>query len=242
MFRNVRVLTGCLSAFGWFLLTDIPYWCIIPLFFLGIFACKVKIHYTKKIWLNGIFAVFSALLSAYAVGVGVFARHGCWSLFFLIFAAALFLNQIPEKELARVSGWWCVLFILFFAALLVATVAGMRTFSFERFPYSRVRVLIFYLLAFLEPFSLGEEYRCAPLLLSLLLVPFGIVSWWALGGQAFSSLELPYFSVWAGVSVYSFRHFEGIILCLFYGMAVFRTEIFLKNIVKKNCNTKKSIV
>ena len=242
LFRSVRALPGTLTAFGWFLLTDIPFWCVIPLFPLGLLIRKAKILYAEKTWIDGAFALFSVLFSCYALSLGAFEGHGVWCLLFLALSVAFFFCRVPAKELNRVAGWWSFVFILIFAALLVATAVGVRSFSFQSVSCNWIHVVVFYFFAVLDPMSAGPEFLEAPLLLSLMLIPFGAVSFFALGGRAFSMLEFPYLSVWAGVSIYSFRHFEGIILCFFYGLSIFRMQIFLKNIAKKNCNRKKSIV
>lgn len=242
LFRSALLMMAETAAFGWFLLRDISFMAVLPLIPLGLVfyyfhrldACKVKI-------LNGLCALISAGITAYTVCLGVFEGRGFLALLFLLPAVALLAVKCPKEELARVSGWWMIAFLLIFIAMLIATLPGVRMRSGLPELGSWWEILIFYLLAFLEPLSLGKEYRAAPLALGLLLVPFGLAAYLALGGGAFSMAEYPYLSVWAGVSISAFHHTEGIILCFYYGAGALRLAHFFTEFRKNRCNRYKTV-
>ncbi len=221
------LILGETAAFGWFLLRGISPLAVLPLIPFGVVF--YALHPGKPIrWLNGITAVISAFMVASVTSVGVFDGKGFLALLALLPATALIGLCAPKREIERISGWWMAGFLLAFIAMLIASLPGIRLPN-EWPKWGGVRdILIFYLLIFAEPLSLGKSYRAAPLALGILLLPFAVVSYLALGTGAFSMAEYPYLSVWAGVAVSAFHHVEGIILCLYYGAGALRLNHFLQ--------------
>lgn len=227
LFRSAMLFLGETAAFGWFLLRGISPLAVLPLIPLGV--AFYALHPGRTIrWLNGVTAVLSALLVAYVVSVGVFDGKGFFTLLLLLPATALIGIGAPKREIERVSGWWMAAFLMAFIVMLVATLPGIHLPDQVPTWGGTGDILIFYLLAFAEPLSLGKSYRAGPLALGMLLLPFGMLSYLALGSGAFSMAEFPYLSVWAGVSVSAFHHVEGIILCLYYGAGALRLSHFLQ--------------
>ncbi len=234
LFRSSLLLFGEVAAFGWFIIQDLSFFCVLPLIPLGLLHCKFYHEIIKgRFALNAIFTAFSVILTSYVTAVGLFEGRGLFSLVCLSISAGLLGLQVPAGELERVSGWWLTGFLLVFAAMTVATVPGAQI---ER-PLPAVGnwsdILIFYLLVFIEPMCLGKNYRCAPLALGILLVPFSLFAYFALGDGAFALAEYPYLSVWSGVSVSAFHHIEGIILCFYYGIGGLRAAHFFGHYKKR---------
>ena len=119
--------------------------------------------------------------------------------------------------------------------MIIATLPGIRWADKMPSCGSWRDILFFYLLAFAEPFSLGREYRASPIILGVLLIPFGLAAYLALGDGAFEIAQFPYLSVWSGVAVSAFHHLEGIILCFYYGTAAFRMAHFFAKIKRIRC-------
>ncbi|MBR6794234.1 MAG: hypothetical protein IKM48_07785 [Clostridia bacterium] len=245
LFRSVLLLLGETAAFGWFILRDISFMAILPLIPLGLLFYYFH-RCTAVPWLNGLTALLSAVAVAFTVSAGVFDGSGFFALALLLFAVSLMAVNVPKEELQRISGWWLAAFLAVFAAMLIATAFGLHRSNDLPTVGKWYDILAFYLLAFLEPLGMGKEYRAAPLALGIVLIPFASAAYLALGSGAFESAEYPYLSVWAGVSVSSFHHIEGIILCLYYGVGILRMAHFWQ---KKSefssanaCNCKKFIV
>lgn len=243
LFRSALLILAETAAFGWFLLRDISFLAVLPLIPLSLLfyhfhrleACKVKI-------LNGICTAFSAAVVAFTVSLGVFDGHGFFALLCLELAVALFAIGIPKTELSRIAGWWMAAFLLVFIAMLAATLPGVRMRNTWPAIGEWWEILIFYLLVFLEPLSLGKEFRAAPLALGILLAPFSLAAYLAMGGGAFALAEYPYLSVWAGVAISAFHHTEGIILCFYCGAGALRIAYFFTEFGKNRCNDREIIV
>lgn len=228
LFRSSLLMLGETAAFGWFILRDLSVLAVLPLIPLGLLYCRFVCFEVKKLlWLNGICAVFTLVITSTVAAEGLFGGKGLWMLLCLAIGIGLIGVHISADEVERISAWWMWLFLLVFIGMLLGALAGMRVRS-ELPSLGEWRdILVFYLLAFADPLSLGKSYRAAPLALGILLVPFGIVSYLALGKGAFSMAEFPYLSVWSGVSVSAFHHTEGIILGLLYGIGILRVVFFL---------------
>ncbi len=245
LFRSALLILGETAAFGWFILRDISFMAILPLIPLGVVF--YRFHRSSRMgWLDGLTAVISAVIVTYTVSVGVFDGRGFLALLLLLGAVSLLALKVPKEELQRISGWWLAAFLAVFIAMLIATLPGVRLQSELPSVGGWADILIFYLLAIAEPLSLGKDYRAAPLALGILLIPFGLAAYLALGQGAFAMAEYPYLSVWAGVDVSAFHHIEGIILCLYYGVGALRLSHFVvhqKKFFRSNrCNPKKFIV
>ena len=242
LFRSALLMLGETAAFGWFILKDLSFMAVFPLIPLGVvFYCFHRFPEIRL--LDGLTAAFTAVAVAYTVSVGVFDGCGFFALLFLLVAVSLLAMKVQKEELHRISGWWMVAFLAVFIAMLIATLPGIRLQRDLPAVGNVADILIFYLLAFAEPLALGRSYRAAPLALGILLIPFGMASFLAMGGGAFSMAEYPYLSVWAGVAVSSFHHIEGIILCLYYGAGALRLAHFWCNAGKfRSCNALKFIV
>lgn len=225
LFRSSLLLMGQTAALGWFILRDISFLAVLPLIPLGAVFCFLN-RVSSVRWLNGVFAIISSVIVAYVVSVGVFEGNGFLTLLCLLIAVSLMAVTVPKRELSRVSGWWLTAFLLIFIAMLIATLPGLRWQAQLPTAGNWSDILVFYLLSFGESFSLGKEYRGAPFALSLLLLPFSVAAYYALGSGAFGMAEYPYLSVWAGVAISAFDHIEGIILCLYYGVCVVRAAHF----------------
>ncbi len=227
LFRSSLLMLSETAAFGWFVLKDISFPAILPLIPLGLLYCYwSKMQRDKILWLNGICALFSVFLTAYVASYGLFEGKGLVALLCLTLAIGMMGVQTRFGELERISGWWMTVFLIIFAAMSVATLGGAR-WRQELPPMGHWGdILIFYLLAFLEPMSLGKDYRAAPLALGILLIPFGVAAYLALGSGACSMAEYPYLAVWSGVSVSAFHHLEGIIIGLYYGTGMLRAAHF----------------
>lgn len=245
LFRSALLLLGETAAFGWFILRDISFMAILSLIPLGVLF--YSLHRWPVIpWLDGLTSALSSLVVAFTVSIGVFDGNGFVTLLLLLVAVSLMAVNTPKEELQRISGWWLTAFLGVFAAMLIATAFGLRWSNSLPAVGKWYDILIFYLLAFLEPLGMGKEYRAAPLALGIALIPFAMAAYLALGGGAFAAAEYPYLSVWAGVSVSAFHHIEGIILCLYYGVGVLRMAHFWckkRGFSSSNaCNCKKFIV
>lgn len=237
------VLVSEVSAVGWFMLRNISPLYLLPVIPIGVlFAWLYPARNPIRIWLNGICAMVMGVVACSVVGEGVFDGKGKLALFFLMTAVALFALSIPKHELSRVAGWWVGVFLLIFCAMLIATVPGIRLENRIIQSGKWSDILILYLLIFLDPLSLGKEFRTGPIFFTALLFPFGVASHLAMGSGAFELAQYPYLSVWAGVAISAFHHTEGIILCLFYGLAIFRMAYFFIEFRKKHCNKKTIIV
>lgn len=243
LFRSALLILGETAALGWFLLRDIPFTALLPLIPLGLLFYHLHhLDAEKAVWLNGFSAFASMVAAAVVASIGVFDSKGLFPLLCLLPAIGLIGFGMSKGELERVAGWWVAAFLLVFAAMLIASVPGARLREGLPETGDWADIFIFYLLAVIEPLSLGKEFRAAPLALGILLVPFAFVSYLALGDGAFALAEFPYLSVWAGVAISAFHHTEGIILCLYYGMAAFRLAYFFAEFGKKHCNESKIIV
>lgn len=228
LFRSSLLLMGSLAAFSWFLLKRISFPALLPLIPLGVlFYFLFHFIAREQVILNGMTALITLGLISYVVSVGVFQGHGFWMLVFLLIGCAFFATKIKASEWARISGWWMTLFLLIFLAMLIATAVGAKQRMGIPDCGRWSDVLIFYLLAFFEPFTMGEKYRAAPLSLGILLIPFGFFSYLALGSGAFCAAEYPYLSVLSGVSLAAFHHLEGIILCFLFGAGILRLSNFI---------------
>lgn len=245
LFRSALLLLGETAAFGWFILHDISFMAILPLIPLGVLFYSIH-RWSVIPWLDGLTSALSSLVVAFTVCVGVFDGSGFVMLLLLLITISLMAVNTPKEELQRISGWWLTAFLGVFAAMLFATVLGLQP-SFELPAVGKwYDILIFYILTFLEPLGMGKEYRAAPLVLGIILIPFAMAACLALGNGAFAVAEYPYLSVWAGVSISAFHHVEGIILCLYYGVGVLRMAHFWskkqENSVETTCNAQKFIV
>ena len=242
LFRSALLILSETAAFGWFIFRDISFMAILPLIPLGVVF--YTLHRLSPIrWLDGITAVLSALTVAYTVSLGVFDGNGFFTLLLLLAAVSLAALKVSKEELQRISGWWLAVFLAVFIVMLIATLPGVRLQKELPAIGSWLDIFIFYLLAFAEPLSMGKDYRAAPLALGILLIPFGLAAYLALGNGAFTLAEYPYLSVWAGVAVSAFHHIEGIILCLYYGAGALRLAHFWCNTGKfRTCNAMKFIV
>ena len=241
LFRSSLLMMGEVAAFGWFILKDISFLAVLPLIPLGVvFCCLIGTRKNKILWLNGISAFFSLFITAFIAAQGLFEGKGLVMLLCLTLGISLMGIQIREGELERISGWWMTVFLLVFVAMLIATLPGIRWRQELPSVGKWTDVLVFYMLAFLEPLSLGTDYRAAPLALGILLIPFGFAAYLALGKTAFSMTEYPYLTVWSGVSVSAFHHIEGIIISLYYGVGMLRAAHFFRHFQEQM--TKKVIV
>ena len=228
LFRSSLLMMGEAAAFGWFMLRDISVLAVLPLIPLGLLYCRlIKFEAKDILWLNGVCTAFTLVITAFVSAEGLFGGKGFWMLLSLALSISLMGVQASTREVERISSWWMWLFLLVFVAMFIGSFAGLRM-RHELPPQGDWKdILIFYLLAFVDPLSLGKSYRAAPLALGILLIPFGIIAYLALGNGAFSMAEYPYLSVWTGVSVSAFHHTEGIILSLFYGIGILRAAHFL---------------
>ncbi len=243
LFRSALLIMGETAAFGWFILQDISFLAVLPLIPLGVlFYYLYRLGSDGPKWLNGICAGISLVIVAVTISRGVFDGYGLFMLLCLIPAVALLAVSAPKKELERISGWWMTAFLIIFIAMLIATLPGIRLREGLPSLGRWSDILIFYLLAFLEPMSLGKDYRAAPLALGILLMPFSLAAYLALGQGAFAMAEHPYLSVWAGVAVSAFHHTEGIILCFYCGAGALRLAHFGAEFGKTRCNDRKFIV
>lgn len=228
LFRSSLLLIGGLAAFSWFLLRNISFLALLPLIPLGIAAYLLNRFDGKRfIWISGLSAAITAIMICMVVSVGIFEGHGFFMLLFLMIACSLPSMKIASSEWARIAGWWMTLFLVVFLFMMIATVFGIERRSVSLDCGSLKDIMIFYVLALGEPLSMGKKYRAAPLGLGILLIPFGLLSYLALGQGAFCASEFPYLSVLSGVTLASFQHLEGIILCLLYGAGIFRVANFL---------------
>lgn len=228
LFRSSLLLMGVLSAFGWFLLRNISFLALLPLIPLGIGVYFLNRFEGKRlIWFNGIATIITTIIICMVVAVGVFEGHGFFMLFFLMLFCALMAIKMDSSEWARIAGWWMTIFLFAFLFMLVATAFGMERSEISLECGAWSDILIFYVLALGEPFVMGKKYRAAPLGLGILLIPFALFSYLALGAGAFCASEYPYLSVLSGVSLASFRHLEGIFLCLLFGAGIFRVANFM---------------
>lgn len=228
LFRNSLLLIGELAAFSWFLLRNISFLALLPLIPLGIIVYFLNRFEGKQLILfNGLSALITAIMICMVVSEGIFEGRGFFMLLFLMIACALLSIKMIPSEWARITGWWMTLLLLVFLFMMVATAfnAEQRTISLDC--GSIIDILIFFLLALGEPILMGKKYRAAPLGLGILLIPFALFSYLALGQGAFSVLEYPYLSVLSGVTLASFHHLEGITLCLLFGAGIFRIANFL---------------
>ena len=228
LFRSSLLMLGQGAAFGWFMLRDISFLAILPLIPMGLLFCRwFQKDVCNILWLNGLCAAFTLVIASMVAAEGLYGGKGVFMLILLALAVGFVGIHASVYEVERVSGWWMVLFLLIFIAMLLGACGGIRMRS-ELPPVGSWKdILIFYLLAFAEPLSLGKSYRSAPFALGILLSLFGAVSYFALGRGAFILAEYPYLSVWSGVSLSAFHHTEGLILSLFYGIGVLRTVHFL---------------
>ncbi len=237
LFRSTLLLLGETAALGWFILHNLSFVALLPLIPLALLFYRFhKVPMEKVKWLNGVCALISVAITAFIVSVGIFDGRGFIALCFLIIAASFMAIGVPGQELDRISGWWLAGFAVVFTIMFVATLPGVRWRSElpEIGPWQDI--LVFYLLAFLEPLSMGREYRAAPMALGILLLPFALAAYLALGNGAFSLAEYPYLSVWAGVAISAFHHIEGIILCFYCGVGALRAAYFINPIFKNGCN------
>jgi hypothetical protein len=148
----------------------------------------------------------------------------------LLVSLSLGAAKLQRGEWARISGWWMCIFLIIFILMAVATALGMRlSLDFDK-AVNWIDVLIFYLLVFAEPLAMGREYRASPLALGILLAPFGIAAFFALGPEAFGRVDQAYLSVWSGVSISAFHHLEGIILSFYFGAAALRSAHFISEV------------
>lgn len=236
LYCKLRLMLGCSAAFGWFVLRDISFHAVLPMVPLGLLYYVVAKNDRGLIWLNAAMAGITALMATTVVGEGVFDGDGYLSLFCLLAVVGVGSIGMSHVELSRISGWWIALFFAVYFLMFVATLPGIRFREELPFFTNWSDVLILYLLAFMEPLSLGRDYRGSPFLLGVLLLPFSVVSYLALGAGAFSFAEYPYLSVWSGVAVSAFHHLEGIILCMYFGVAALRVAYFFVEIKKIHCN------
>lgn len=228
LFRSSLLLMGVLSAFGWFLLQNISFLALFPLIPLGIgFYFLNRINSERLLWFNGVATLISLVMICMVVSVGVFEGDGFIMLFFLMIACALPAVKLKSFEWARIAGWWMSIFLIAFLFMVIACAFGAEKRSVWLECGSARDILIFYILALGEPLTMGKKYRAAPLGLGILLIPFGILTYLALGKGAFCSSEFPYLSALSGVSLTSFHHLEGILLCLLFGAGIFRVVNFL---------------
>ena len=241
LFRSALLLLGETAALGWFILRDLSFLSVMPIIPLGVVFYFLH-RFSAIKWLNGMLSIIAASLAAFILSVGVFDGNGFFTLLCLIPAVALLALNVPKAELERISGWWLFAFLLAFIVMLVATLPGVR-WTVEMPPIGKWSdLLIFYLLVFLEPLGMGKDYRAAPLALGILLLPFGLAAYLALGAGAFTWAEYPYLSVWAGVAVSAFHHTEGIILCLYYGVGTLRLAHFLQSAGGLYCKAPKFFI
>ncbi len=237
------LLLGETAAFGWFMLRNISYLAVIPLILAGIGFCFLPAISSASLWwLNGLLAVVSVGIVSHVVSIGLLDGGGWLMLISLLLAVGVMALNIKKKEIERVSAWWALLFLAAFVFMLIGSMFSLELhWSLPEIGNWR-DILIFYLLAFLEPFSLGKDYRQAPLALSVLLLPFAVVAYFVLGKGAFVMAEYPYLSVWSGVAVFSFHHTEGIILGLYYGLVAFRVVSFFSEVGEMRCKQQKAVL
>ncbi|MBQ3084957.1 MAG: hypothetical protein IJC46_05870 [Clostridia bacterium] len=236
MYCKLRLMLGCSAAFGWFILRDISFHAVLPMIPLGLLYYVIARRFRGSFWLNAATAAGTALIATTAVGEGVFDGNGYLSLLCLLLAVGVGAIGMSKVELSRISGWWIAAFFASYCLMFIATFPGIRFRTELPLLAEWSDVLVLYLLAFIEPLSLGRDYRGSPFLLGVLLLPFSVVSFLALGDGAFELAEYPYLSVWSGVAVSAFHHLEGIILCLYFGVAALRVAFFFVEIQKIHCN------
>lgn len=236
-FKNKALLImGETAAFGWFILQGLSFVALLPLPILGwIYYRLMKNQKCAPLILNGFLLSAAILIGSLVVAEGLFQGRGMLSLLFLLPAAGILGFLVSREELMRISRWWMIGFAIVFILMLLATLPGMGLQP--RLPPigNYWEIFIFYLLAFLEPLSLGKDYAAAPLTLSALLIPFGIAAFFALGAGAYSMAEFPYLSVWSGVAFLSVHHTEGLILGFYYGAVALRSAEFFLNLREKRC-------
>ncbi len=228
------------AAMGWFLLRRIPFTGIFLLIPFGLLFYFLPLPRRGVCWLSAGFGILAALISARVTALG-FSDSGGWiSLFFLMLGAAVFAPLIAEGEWLRIAHWWGVAFIAFFSMLLLGALPGLKQINTIPEVQSGWDLLIFLLLALGEPFSAGKDAKPAPLILCLMLVPFSLISYSVLGERGFQLLEYPYLSVWSGATVISFYHLEGIILSLYFGLAILKLAYAAGQIRKELAIKKKA--
>ena len=243
-FKNeALLLMGETAAFGWFILRGLSFILVLPLLLFGwLFYRLMQKARGENLFCNGLTALAAALIGSILLSVGLFQGNGFFSLFFLLIAIGLFSYGIEQEQLLRISRWWSVLLAVVFLLMLLGGMMEIR-WQEDFLPIGEWwEIAVFYLLAFLEPLSLGKRYARAPLMLSFFLLPFGIVAWLSLGGGAFLMAEFPYLSVWSGVSFFSIRHIEGIILGFYYGAVSLRIAEFLVKFKDFGCNKKRDMI
>ncbi len=234
LFRSSLLLLGETAALGWFLLRDIPAVALLPLIPLGLLYCRFSINIGSKILcLNGISTLFGLIVTSMVASEGLFDGKGLLTLLLLSVTVGLMGLHVRPYELERISGWWMTLFLGVFILMFFATISGIRYSSFDVNFGDWKDVFVFYLLVILEPFGMGKDYRAAPLALGIVLIPFGVASYFALGKGAFAMAEFPYLSALSGVSLSAFHHIEGFVLCLFYGAGVLRVAYFFCRFKKR---------
>lgn len=241
--NNALLLMGECAAFGWFILRGISFVALLPLPLLGwLFYKLMQNGKPLPLFFNGLTLLAAALIGCRILSLGLFEGKGFAALLFLIPAVGLMAKGIPSAELTRISRWWAIAFAAAFLLMLLGSLPGLRLQ--QRLPSMGElwEILIFYLLAFLEPLSLGRGYSAAPMLLAVFLLPFGVAAWLALGFGAFAAAEYPYLSVWSGVSFLSIRHLEGIILGFYYGAVALRSAEFFVNFRERCCIEEENMV
>ncbi len=234
LFRSSLLLIGGLSAFSWFLLRNISFLALLPLIPLGIAAYLLNRFEGKQlIWFNGLSAAITSVMICLVVSKGIFGGNGFFMLLFLMIACSILSVKIAPCEWARIAGWWMTVLLAVFLFMMIATAFGVERRALSLDCGSTLDIMIFYILALGEPIFMGKKYRAAPLGLGILLIPFGIFSYYALGPGAFCASEYPYLSVLSGVTLASFHHLEGVVLCLLYGAGIFRIANFMSRYSKQ---------
>lgn len=240
---SALLMAGETAAFGWFILRGFSFVALLPLIPLGYLYYRLM-HKRECpfLFLNGATLLVSVLLGSEILSRGLFQGGGRLPLLLLLIAVGVFGMNVQKSELMRVLRWWSAAFLAVFLAMLAATLPGVR--PADGLPYIGEwwELLIFYLLVFLEPMSLGKDYAGAPLALGILLIPFGAAAYYALGSGAFEMAQYPYLSVWSGVAILSVHHIEGIILGFYYGTVAFRSVAFFGVISKKDCIAEENMV
>ena len=231
------------AALGWFILRGISFVALIPLIPLGfIYYRGIRGQKRSSFFLNGLTLIAATVVCCMVLSHGMFQGKGFLLLIALLWAIGIFGMNVPEHELARVAGWWNKAFLILFLFMLIATLFGARSVNRVLLLGEWWELLVFYLLAFLEPFSMGNEYAAAPMSLAFLLLPFGAAAYFALGEGAFAMAQFPYLSVWSGVSIFSIHHIEGILLGFYYGLTAFRCVKFCSLMHKRYCKPLEDVV
>ena len=190
LFRSSLLLMGGLSAFSWFLLRNISFLALLPLIPLGIAAYLLNRFEGKRlIWFNGLSAAITSVMICLVVSKGLFDGDGFFMLFFLMIACSVLSIKITPSEWARIAGWWMTALLAVFLFMTIATAFSIERRTISLDCGSTADIIIFYILALGEPIFMGKKYRAAPLGLGILLIPFGIFSYFALGLGAFCSCE-----------------------------------------------------